>query len=94
MGVWLYILELKSGKLYVGVTEDLQQRMELHRRRTACRTTRLDPMMSRVYAERHPTLVIARRREAQIKRWTRAKKEALIRGDMNSLKTLAKRCRP
>jgi putative endonuclease len=32
----------------------------------------------------------ARRREAPLKRWSKAKKEALIRGDARSLKQLAK----
>jgi predicted GIY-YIG superfamily endonuclease len=33
------------------------------------------------------------RREQQVKRWTRAKKEALILGDIKRLKGLAKRRR-
>jgi putative endonuclease len=44
-----------------------------------------------VYSEEFDTLGKARRRENQIKRWSRAKKEALIRGDLQSLKALAKR---
>jgi hypothetical protein len=35
-------------------------------------------------------LKIAQLREAQIKRWSRAKKEALIAGDFNKLNQLAK----
>jgi len=37
-----------------------------------------------LYSECHPTLVSARRREAPLKRWSRAKKEALIPADIQS----------
>jgi predicted GIY-YIG superfamily endonuclease len=41
-----------------------------------------------VYAEEHSSLEVARAREQQLKRWTRAKKEALIAGDLRTLKRL------
>jgi predicted GIY-YIG superfamily endonuclease len=41
-----------------------------------------------VYAEEHPTSVHAERREIQLKRWSRAKKEALIAKDLQLLKRL------
>jgi len=43
-----------------------------------------------VYSESLPTFSDARKREAQIKRWTRAKKEALVTGDMVKLRNLSK----
>jgi predicted GIY-YIG superfamily endonuclease len=43
-----------------------------------------------VYAEELPSLEAAPRRERQLKRWTRAKKEALIAGDAARLHLLAK----
>jgi len=39
-----------------------------------------------VYTERHVTLESACARERQLKRWTAAKKQALIAGDMKQLK--------
>ena len=42
------------------------------------------------YVEEHATTGEARRREAQVKRWSAGKKEALIRGDNNALHELAK----
>jgi len=56
----------------------------------ACRTTKLDPPVSLVYSEEFETFSDARKREAQIKRWTSAKKEALVSGDMTKLKMLSK----
>jgi putative endonuclease len=44
-----------------------------------------------VYAEEYPSYKEAFRREHQVKHWTRAKKEALISGNLVQLKKLAKR---
>jgi predicted GIY-YIG superfamily endonuclease len=44
-----------------------------------------------VYSEEHPAFSSARRREAQVKRWTRAKKEALAAGNSAALHSLARR---
>ena len=41
--------------------------------------------------ERFPTLEKAVQRERQIKRWTREKKLALVNGELEKLRTLAKR---
>lgn len=84
-----YILRLRSGQLYVGATTDLQRRWQEHVSGDACRTSKLDPPVAIVYSEEHPTFADARRREAQIKRWSRAKREALVAGDAAALKRLA-----
>ena len=91
MPAWFYILRLKSGLLYPGATTDLVKRYEAHCRGRACRTTKLDPPVALAYAEEHATFGDARKREAQLKRWSRAKKEALVSGDKSKLKQLAKR---
>ena len=93
MPACFYILRLESGRLYPGVTKDLQRRYAEHIAGTGCRTTKLDPPAALVYSEQFPTFAAARRREAQVKRWTRAKKEALVAGDKAKLKQLAKRRR-
>jgi putative endonuclease len=85
MAACLYILRLKSGNLYIGATTDLNQRYQDHQNGKACRTTKLDPPLKLVYSESFPTFSDARNREAQIKHWTRAKKEALVTGDMVKL---------
>ena len=87
---WLYILRLKSGQLYAGSTTDLDRRIEEHYSGHACRTTKLDHPVDILYSEEFETFVEARRREAQIKRWSRSKKEALGSGDLAKLKELAK----
>jgi putative endonuclease len=90
MTAWLYILRLKSGQLYIGSTTDLNRRVEEHYSGQACRTTKLDPPVKVVYSESLPTFSDARKQEAQIKRWSRAKKEALVAGDMAKLRNLSK----
>ncbi|NIM96896.1 MAG: GIY-YIG nuclease family protein [candidate division Zixibacteria bacterium] len=90
MPACLYILRLKSGQLYVGSTTDLDRRVEEHYSGRACRTTKLDPPLKLVYSEPFPTFSEARKRETQLKRWSRAKKEALVSGDVAKLRELSK----
>jgi putative endonuclease len=89
MPAWFYLLRLRSALLYAGATTDLQKRYEEHLSGKACRTTTLDAPVSLVYSEKFETFSEARRREAQIKRWSRAKKEALVSGDVTRLRELS-----
>jgi len=90
MPAWLYILRLKSGQLYIGSTTNLDQWYKDHLAGKACRTTKIDPPLNLLYSEDFETFGEARKREAQIKRWSRAKKEALVLGNITELKSLAK----
>ena len=90
MPAWLYFLRLKSGQLYIGSTTDLNRRYKYHCPCKACRTTQMDPPQKLVHSEELDSYSDARRREAQIKRWARAKKEALVSGDLTKLKDLSK----
>ncbi|MBU2495758.1 MAG: GIY-YIG nuclease family protein [Candidatus Omnitrophota bacterium] len=89
MEAWFYILRLKSGRLYAGITTNLQKRYKEHLKRYACRTTKIDPVIALVYSENFPNVSSARKREIQVKKWTHAKKEALIAGDVEILKRLS-----
>ena len=86
----LYILRLRSGQLYVGATTDLDRRWQEHLSGEASRTTRLDPPVGIAYAEEVSSFSEVRQREAQIKRWSRGTKEALVSGDAERLRWLAK----
>jgi predicted GIY-YIG superfamily endonuclease len=44
-----------------------------------------------VYSESLDTIAMARWRETQIKKWSRAKKESLMAGDLDTLHTLSRR---
>ena len=90
MPAYVYILRLRSGTLYPGATKNIEERYKAHIAGKACRTTKIDPPVGLVYTEEFQTFAEARRREAQIKRWSRYKKEALVSGDLAKLKELAK----
>ena len=88
---WFYILRLQSGKLYSGVTGNRERRFREHFSGMGCRTTKLDPPVAVVYEEEFQTYPEALRRERQIKGWSRAKKEALMKGEIGELHRLAMR---
>jgi putative endonuclease len=85
----VYILRLKSGGIYIGASTDLEQRLDDHISGQACRTTLLDPPATLVRVEIYTTYAEARKREAQLKRWSRAKKETLILGNVDRLRLLS-----
>jgi len=90
MVAWFYILRLKSGGLYIGATTELDQRYQDHLSGNACRTTKFDPPVDLVYSETFESFTLVRKRELQVKRWSRAKKEALVAGDLTKLQRLSK----
>jgi putative endonuclease len=90
MPAWFYILRLKSGKLYIGATTDLSARYQDHQSGRACQTTKVVPPVALVHSEIFDSFPEARKREAQVKRWSRAKKEALVSGDLDKLRKLSK----
>jgi len=85
----VYFLRLRSGMLYVGASIDLEQRLDDHASGQACRTTTLDPPLALLRVEVCSTFSEARQRETQLKRWSRPKKEALIRGNFDRLRKLS-----
>ena len=94
ISAWFYILRLSSGALYVGATTDVDVRFAEHVHGKASRMTRLDPPVSIVWREELPSYAEARRREAQVKKWSKAKKEALVAGQTAKLRALARSRNP
>lgn len=90
---YVYLLCLRSGRVYIGATANPDVRWRDHVAGRACRTTRLDPPATLLHVEGHTSLASARAREAQLKGWSRAKKLALARGDRGGLHALAARRR-
>ncbi|MBL9150217.1 MAG: GIY-YIG nuclease family protein [Phycisphaerae bacterium] len=87
----VYLLRCADGTLYVGSCEVLEKRVAAHRRGEAAMWTAQRLPIELAYSEQLPTRAAAIARERQIKRWTRAKKEALIAGEIDQLHALAKR---
>jgi putative endonuclease len=87
--VWyVYILRCADDALYIGETPDLATRLARHNDGRASIFTAARRPVALVYAEQHSNRELALARERQLKRWTRAKKEALIAGDLRLLKHL------
>ena len=75
---YVYILSSKTRRLYVGVTNDLQQRVEQHREGDVSGFTSRYNVTRLVYYESTNDVTTAIEREKQIKGWLRCKKIALI----------------
>ena len=90
MSYLVYILRFSNNSLYIGQTNNLDQRLKDHQSKTsrASKFSKENGEFKLVYSEKFPTLIEAMRREKQLKGWTRAKKEALIKGDFKKLKEL------
>ena len=88
---WMYILECADGSYYVGSTKDLERRLlENQEGRGARYTTRRLPVKL-VYFEEYNHVAEAFEREKQVQNWGRAKREALINGNRETLPALAKK---
>ena len=79
-----------THSIYVGFATDLAARL-LDHNGGKCVFTKKHRPWKIVYSEQLETKSLALMRERQIKKWSRAKKEALIRGDLVKLKSLSKR---
>ena len=79
---YVYILTNHSGTLYTGVTNNLERRLDEHRRGIGSKFTAKYNIKRLVYYEVYKYVRVAIAREKQIKGWRREKKVALIE-DMN-----------
>ena len=67
--------------LYTGITTNVTQRVERHNKKKASKYTRMRLPVELIYQEAHPDKSSARKREIQIKNWSRAKKLVLIQNN-------------
>ncbi len=87
---YTYILQCANGDYYVGSTTNLELRVNEHQAGLGGEFTRLHRPVKLVYKEEYASIEMAFSRERQLHGWSRAKKEALIRGDFDSLPSLSK----
>jgi putative endonuclease len=78
----------------VEAAADLEARIKEHDEGTGSSYTSKRLPVTLEYSEEYPTMSDAMWRERQIKRWSGQKKAALVSGDVQTLKALAKRRRP
>jgi putative endonuclease len=76
----VYIVQTKSGKLYTGITVNVERRLHEHAEmRRGARFFRMSPPDSIVFREKHSNRAEATVRELGIKRMSRRQKLELIR---------------
>jgi putative endonuclease len=91
-GAWLYILICADASHYTGTTRtDLETRIGQHNAGSHFGYTSTRRPVRLAYSQWFDRIADAIAAERQVKGWSRAKKEALIRGDFNALTVLSRR---
>jgi len=94
-GAWLYIVRCADGSYYIGITRtSLEMRVAEHNAGTFEGYTASRRPVELVFSQWFDRITDAIENERKLKKWSRAKKEAFIRGDFASLQRLAKRKSP
>jgi tRNA/rRNA methyltransferase len=88
---YAYMLRCSDGHYYVGHTDDLDVRLAQHQRGEIPGYTQKRRPVTLVWSETFPERDEAFAAERRIKGWSRAKKEALIRGDWEAISELARK---
>ena len=82
---YMYILKCADGSYYTGSTWDLDRRLRQHQMGKGANHTKKTRPVEVAYYEFYDRITDAFRREKQIQRWSRRKKQALIEGDIEDL---------
>ena len=88
---WMYILQCSDGSYYVGSTVDMEKRLAQHQAGEGAKYTARRLPVKLVFAEEFERIDEAFTREKQVQGWSRAKREALIRGDFDDVSRLGKK---
>nr|WP_298792516.1 GIY-YIG nuclease family protein [uncultured Allomuricauda sp.] len=89
---YVYMLRCSDHTYYTGVTSNLEKRIQEHKtgKHVKSYTYSRRPVKLVFYAE-FSDIRMAIEKEKQVKKWSRAKKEALIQENYNALPNLAKK---
>ncbi len=80
MSAWhLYIVRCVDASLYVGITTDVSARIAKHNLGKGGAYTRSHKPVTLVWREPAASESAARKREAELKRWSKEKKETFLR---------------
>jgi predicted GIY-YIG superfamily endonuclease len=90
MPFYVYILECADGTYYTGHTDDLDARMAQHGDGRGCRYTARRRPLTLLWATDCQSREQAFELEKQVQGWSRAKKRALMRGDLEALPALSR----
>lgn len=79
MAFYIYILQCADHTYYVGCTSNIEKRLHQHNHtKKGARYTKMRRPLILKYHETFTTLLAARRREREIKKWKKEKKEMLF----------------
>ena len=88
---YMYILQCADDSYYVGSTWNLEKRLWQHNEGLGAKYTARRLPVKLVYSEEYTSIADAYQREKQVQNWSRAKREALIRGDYDALPELSRK---
>lgn len=71
---FVYAVRCRDGSIYTGITTDLARRIKTHNAGQGGAYTRSRKPVRLIFREAQPTRSSALKREAEIKRWSRAEK--------------------
>ncbi|WP_081668653.1 TrmH family RNA methyltransferase [Sphingomonas phyllosphaerae] len=91
MSFYTYLLRCADGSYYVGHCDDLEARIGAHQAGTLPGYTQSRRPVEVLWSQDFSTRDEALGAERRIKGWSRAKKEALVRGDWAAIRSLASR---
>jgi len=74
----VYIIQTKTGKLYTGITTDINRRLTEHKEKKGAKYFRFDNPQEIVFTENYKNRSEASKREYEIKRLNKKEKLKLI----------------
>jgi putative endonuclease len=89
--ICVYILECADGSYYVGSTRSIDLRLEQHASGHGARYTSTRLPVRLAWAQEYDTVAEAYAIEKKLQGWSRAKREALISGNVQLLPGLSRR---
>jgi putative endonuclease len=88
---FMYILECADRSLYVGSTLDLYRRVWQHNAGEGSAYTKTRLPVRLLYFEDYTRIEDAFRREKQVQNWSRSKRLALVKGQLDKLPALSRK---
>ena len=79
MKYFIYLARCNDNSLYIGYSKNLKTREKRHNEGTGALYTKIRRPIKIIYSETFTSQIEAIQREQQIKKWTRIKKENLIK---------------
>jgi putative endonuclease len=79
MSYFTYLVECRDKSYYCGYTNDLKKRIETHNSGTGGKYTKRRLPVKLIYFEEFETRSEAMKRECEIKKFSRVKKEELVK---------------